>query len=214
MDIYEYGNRPAQTVLLQPVDARDLGSVEKEISFIRENADRDFLLTVFAVNDWNRELSPWEAPAVFGREDFDGCAHDTLNEILSYCTDKTRTYYIGGYSLAGLFALWAAFKTDIFRGVAAVSPSVWFPGFDDFINEHEIKCKNVYLSLGNKEEKTRNPVMSTVGDKIRTINALLDKQGVNCVLEWNAGNHFQNPDKRTASGFSWLLNFAKDSADT
>lgn len=40
---------------------------------------------------------------------------------MKYCTDKDRTYIIGGYSLAGLFALWAAYQTDVFCAVAAAS---------------------------------------------------------------------------------------------
>ena len=73
----------------------------------------------------------------------------------------------GGYSLAGLFSLWAAYQTDVFSGIAAASPSVWFPGFIEYMKEHEIKSETVYLSLGDREEKTRNSVMSQVGNCIR-----------------------------------------------
>ena len=57
----------------------------------------------------------------------------TLEQCLILCTDKSRTYYIGGYSLAGLFSLWAAYQTDVFSGFAAASPSVWFPGFIEYM---------------------------------------------------------------------------------
>ena len=69
-----------------------------------------------------------------------------------------------------------------------------------------IKIKAVYLSLGDKEEKTRNPVMAQVGNAIRSIYQHLSKSGVNCTLEWNEGNHFREPDMRIAKGFSWLIN--------
>ena len=59
----------------------------------------------------------------------------------------------------------SAYQTDVFKGVAAASPSMWFPGFSDYMKEQDIKAKTVYLSLGDKEEKTRNPVMTTVADK-------------------------------------------------
>jgi predicted alpha/beta superfamily hydrolase len=205
MDIYEYGNKSAETVLIQPVDEQELGMIEKEMDEIRQGCDKDFLLAAFKVNVWNNDLSPWEAPAVFGKEDFGGGAQETLAEILKYCRDSSKTYYIGGYSLAGLFALWSVYQTDLFMGAAAVSPSMWFPGFEDFMKENEIKCENVYLSLGNKEEKARNPIMATVGDKIRSANTLLKELGVNCILEWNEGNHFREPESRTAKGYSWLL---------
>lgn len=100
-------------------------------------------------------------------EDFGGGAAETLEKILALCTDPGKTYYIGGYSLAGLFALWAAYQTDRFSGVAAASPSVWFPGFSAYMREHRMKTGTVYLSLGDREEKTRNPVMAQVGACIR-----------------------------------------------
>lgn len=119
-------------------------------------------------------------------------------------SDKKK-YYIGGYSLAGLFSLWAAYQTDVFTGIAAVSPSVWFPGFIDYMREHEIKSKTVYLSLGDKEEKTRNPVMAQVGNCIRSGYDWLKECGIDCTLEWNSGNHFRDPDMRTAKAFAWIL---------
>ena len=82
---------------------------------------------------------------------------------------------------------------------------MWFPGFADYMNGNETKTGAVYLSLGDKEEKARNPVMATVGDRIREAHALLSERGVECVLEWNEGNHFKDPDLRTARAFVWLL---------
>ena len=140
-----------------------------------------------------------------GKDDFGDGAKDTLKEILNYCGDSDKNCYIGGYSLAGLFALWSVYQTDVFKGVASVSPSMWFPGFDEYMREHEIKCNNVYLSLGDKEEKAKNPVMATVGDRVRKSNELLLEKSINCTLEWNQGNHFKEPEIRTAKGFAWLL---------
>ena len=128
-----------------------------------------------------------------------------MEEILLLCSDKSKTYYIGGYSLSGLFSLWAACQTDLFSGIAAASPSVWFPGFIDYMKEYKIKSKNVYLSLGNKEEKTRNPVMAKVGDCIREGHAWIKAEGVNCTLEWNQGGHFKEPMTRTARAFAWVM---------
>ena len=205
MEIFEYGNPDAPVVLLQPVDAHDLASIGSEIRAIRENTARDFRLIAFRVGDWNRDLSPWQAPAVFGREDFGDGAAATLGEIMPFCTDRTKTYFIGGYSLAGLFALWAACQNDLFRGAAAASPSMWFPGFTEYLREHRIGSRHVYLSLGDREEKARNPVMATVGDRIREAYVLLKEQGADCVLEWNEGNHFRDADLRTARAFLWVM---------
>ncbi|MBR2778860.1 MAG: esterase [Firmicutes bacterium] len=206
MKQYIFGNPDANVVLIQPVDDHDLAWIEKETAAIAENSDTDFQLIAVKVHDWNKDLSPWEAPPVFGKESFGNGAGETLEKILEICTDPGRTYYIGGYSLAALFALWAACQTDVFRGVAAASPSAWFPGFTDYMKEHGLQTDAVYLSLGDKEEKTRNQVMATVGVRIREMHALLEERGVNCVLEWNKGNHFKDADLRTARAFAWIMN--------
>ena len=203
MTAFEFGNRDSDTVLIQPVDDHDLEGIENEAELIAKNSGEDFRLIAVKVGDWNRDLSPWEAPPVFGKEPFGGKAEDTLAEILALCADKSKAYLIGGYSMAGLFALWAAYRTDAFAGVAAASPSMWFPGFTDYMRSNEIKCRGVYLSLGDKEEKARNPVTATVGDRIREAYGLLEERGVDCVLEWNEGNHFRDADIRTAKAFAW-----------
>ncbi len=205
MEILEFGNPAASTVLIQPVDDHDLSFMEGEVEAISRLSTRDFRLIALKVDSWNSDLSPWEAPAVFGSEDFGGGAEATLAEVLRLCTDPDKTYILGGYSLAGLFALWAAYRTDVFAGVAAASPSVWFPGFTAFMGAGKPRCRAVYLSLGDREERTRNPVMATVGDCIREARTLLRAQGVPCTLEWNPGNHFKDPDLRTAKAFAWLL---------
>ena len=205
MDIIEYGNKEADIVLIQPVDGHQNSMMENEIAVIRENSGTDIRMIAFKVDNWNSDLSPWEAAPVFGKEGFAGKAEYTLSEIEKYCTDRSKQYYIGGYSLAGLFSLWAAYQSDMFRGVAAASPSVWFPGFDELMKEQKIRCDKVYLSLGDREEKVKNPVMSTVGVRIREAYELLSEQKVNSILEWNEGNHFKDADLRTAKAFSWLL---------
>ena len=200
-----FGNPEAAVTLIQPVDEHDLAGMETELAEIRKRMDRDFCLIALPVEHWNDDLSPWKAPAVFGKEDFGGGAERTLQEVLKRCTDPEKTYILGGYSLAGLFALWAAQQTDVFAAVAAASPSVWFPGFAETVKEHGLRTGAVYLSLGDREEKTRNPVMATVGDRIRQIHAWLEERGTASVLEWNAGNHFQEADVRTARAFAWAM---------
>ncbi len=206
MEVFEYGNPRAKTVLLQPVDEHDLAAIEREAAEIRKRTEADFLLLAVKIGDWNRDLSPWPAPAVFGKADFGGGASETLGEVLEKCREEGREYVIGGYSLAGLFALWAACRTDRFSAVAAASPSVWFPGFTDYMREEELHGRAVYLSLGDREERTRNPVMAAVGDRIREIHDLLEERRVACTLEWNSGNHFKDADLRTAKAFAWVLN--------
>ena len=205
MDVFEYGNPNASLILLQMIGDHDIEMIDHEFDLIQKAVSDELCLIACKVDDWNRDLSPWKAPAVFKSESFGENAAKTLSEVLTYIGEKEQPCIIGGYSLAGLFALWAATKTDRFSKVAAASPSVWFPGFTEYIKENNIKAKAVYLSLGDREEKTRNPVMSQVGNCIQKGYDWLTKCGINCTLEWNQGNHFREPDIRTAKAFAWVL---------
>ena len=210
MKVFEFGDNKSDLILIQMVDSHSIQMIVSETELIRKLSGRDdFRLVACQVDDWNRDLSPWEAPPVFGKEGFGGKAEKTLQDlkesVLSQYGQADRKF-IGGYSLAGLFALWAAYREDSFEGVAAASPSVWFPGFLSMAEKETLKAKRVYLSLGDKEEKTKNPVMATVGDSIRRLHQIYeDADGVNSVLEWNEGNHFREPELRMAKGYAWVI---------
>ena len=102
----------------------------------------------------------------------------------------------------------AAFGTEAFAGIACCSGSLWFKDWDIYMREHTLKRKcSVYLSLGGKEEKTKNAVMATVGDRTREQEKLLleDPFAERVVLEWNPGGHFADSGKRLAKGIKWLM---------
>lgn len=202
MQTYEFGNRDAPFYLIEPIHTPE--GMEHEADIIRELAGPDFFLQAVRV-DWFQDLSPWEAPPVFGKIPFGSGAPKTLDEILKLTGNPEKEYILGGYSLGGLFALWACCRTDRFSGAAAVSPSVWFPGFTAYTASRRMMARQVYLSLGDREEKTKNPVMAAVGGRIREVHEQLCAQGISCCLEWNRGNHFADPDRRTARGFAWVL---------
>ena len=201
----EYGNPKAGTVLIQMVDDHDPNGLKSEVDEIRRLTDTDFYLIALRVKSWNNDLSPWKAPPVFGKEGFGGGAADTLSGVLKYTEDRSRAWYIGGYSLAGLFALWSAYRTDVFKGVAAASPSIWFPGFTDYMRNNTIHAGSIYLSLGDKEAKAGNPLLASVEDRIREAHDLLKEEGIDTILEFNPGNHFKDADIRTARAFAWVM---------
>ena len=209
MKVFEYGEREAETVLIQMVDDHDMSLLDAEVEEIRKTTDVLFRLVAVRVDSWNSDLSPWPAPQAFGNESFGDGAGATLQYVLSLCSDRTKNYYIGGYSLAALFALWSSSQTETFKGVAAASPSVWFPGFTDFLRDNPVKTQSVYLSLGDRESKTRNKTMATVADRILDVRDIILSQNVDCFFEWNEGGHFKNPEKRTAKAFAYLLNSGK-----
>ena len=90
-----------------------------------------FLLVTIELEDWTVELMPWSDGNISRDPEAGKHGQDTLQYILSTLLPDLRGRYgplpviLGGYSLGGLFALWAACRTDAFAAVAAASPSVW-----------------------------------------------------------------------------------------
>ena len=56
MKIYEYGNRDADTVLIQPVDDHDLEGIENEVEIITRSSNRSFYILAVKIEDWNTDL--------------------------------------------------------------------------------------------------------------------------------------------------------------
>ena len=208
-----YGDTGAEYLLLQMANEHDFAGMAREVEAIHRQTAQPFLLAAVQVENWNDDLSPWPAPPVWGKQGFGGRAGDTL-AWLEQAVPRIRRQYsikedgkviLGGYSLAGLFALWAATQTDALYGVAAASPSVWFPGWSEYEAAHPIQAQRVYLSLGDREEHTKNQTMAAVGDNIRALHSALLQRGKACTLEWNAGGHFKDADLRTARAFAWVM---------
>ena len=208
-----YGTDCAEYLLLQMTGEHELQSMDSEVAAIAQSAHH-FLFAAIPVESWNDALSPWKSPAVWGKESFGGNAAGTLRFLTEQAIPTLKQQFalpenvriiLGGYSLAGLFALWASTQTALFSGVAAASPSVWFPGWMEFEQRHPIQTQRVYLSLGDREERTKNAVMAVVGDNIRTLHSQLIARGADCTLEWNSGGHFKDADLRTARAFRWVM---------
>ena len=87
----------------------------------------------------------------------------------------------------------------------SASPSVWYTGWLDYANSHQPQVEHAYLSLGDKEEKTKTKMMSTISKDILRQEQIFKDKGVNCKMEWNEGNHFQDNGIRIAKGFVWLM---------
>ena len=218
---FVYEKKNPEYLLIQPVNEPHAQMLDQQIQFMTEHTEKSFLLVSFLVKDWNRDLSPWCAPAVFGKEDFGEGAGETLAFIEKMLIPEVMRRYrlkesikdipiiLGGYSLAGLFALWSAYQENCtfkFAAVAGMSPSVWFPGWLEYIKTKQIRTKRVYLSLGDREEKTRNAVMRQAGQNIREMDGWYrNSEKVACMLEWNKGNHFQDVDVRCGKGFLWCM---------
>lgn len=209
-----YGTDCAEYLLLQITDELELQHIDSEVEAISQGSAHSFLFAAVPVKSWNDELSPWEAPAVWGKENFGGNAASTLRFLTEQTIPALKQQFVlpenvriilGGYSLAGLFALWASTQANLFFGVSAASPSVWFPGWMEFEQQYPIQAQRIYLSLGDREERTKNLTMAAVGNNIRALHHELAERGKNCTLEWNNGGHFKDADLRTARAFCWVM---------
>lgn len=176
-----------------------------------------FTLVAISNLDWNQDMAPWDSPAAFKKgEPFTGGAGDYLRLLVEEIIPRAEKELVGppawrgiaGYSLAGLFALYTIYQTDVFSRVGCMSGSLWFPGFKEYIFSHEPKRQPdcVYFSLGDKEAKTRNPVLKTVQENTEEIQTFYQNKGIDTVFQLNPGNHFAQGIERTAAGIQWLLN--------
>ena len=175
-----------------------------------------FSLAAVSGLDWDRDLSPWDSPAVFkNSSDFTGGADDYLGFLVGDIIPETELHLpgiplwrgIAGYSLAGLFALYSIYRTDLFSRAGSVSGSLWYPGFKEYVLSHTPvrRPDHVYFSLGEKERKTRNPVLRYVEQDTREICTFFKYNGISTELQLNPGGHHDHASGRTAAGLLWLL---------
>ena len=175
-----------------------------------------FGITVIAceVTDWNLELSPWKGVSIDGSM-LGGGGADFLNWIQNSLFPRidgldivSQKCYMMGYSLAGLFAMWSLYETDLFDGVVCGSGSFWFEGWSEYAKTHSLRKKaSIYLSLGGKEDKTDHPLMATVGTRTKELETLLkaDPLTERIVFELNSGGHFADSVKRLIKGILWTV---------
>lgn len=175
-----------------------------------------FTLVAISNLDWNHDMAPWNSPPVFPKASpCTGGADDYLQLLIRTILPTAEKELsqppcwrgIVGYSLAGLFALYALYQTDLFSRAGSISGSLWFPGIKEYVCTHAFKRKPdcIYFSLGDREHKTRNPVLSTVQRRTVEIQAYCQAVGVDTVFEQNPGNHYSHAAERTAAGLCWLL---------
>jgi len=157
-----------------------------------------FSFLLVSSEDWNKELSPWPAKKVLkGGGDFSGEADGFLDDLLnqSELRQSWKRIIICGYSLAGLFALYACTKTDLFDACASISGSLWYPGFTEYLKMNPVRIQKLYLSLGDLEKNSKQVLLSTVEVKTKEVQDSISAYA-SVVFEINPGNHFNDPNGR------------------
>ena len=99
------------------------------------------------------------------------------------------------------------YKSDVFDKVTSMSGSLLFPNFKEYCLSNRMnKLPNkIYLSLRDKEAKTRNPILKTVEDNTRELAKYFKSQGSEVVFEINQGNHFNDITLYCANGIKAIL---------
>lgn len=207
---------------------------------VESGARTDFLLLAIKPNSWNDDFTPWAVPAFRAGEE---APQGRADAYLSCLTEGIKPYMdihyrtkpepehtaLFGYSLGGLMAVYAIYRTDVFGAAASLSGSLWFDGFCEFM-EREKPLRTdlrVYLSLGKKESRSRNPRMGKVAECTQRAREILAGQleqpdrydgvdGENGVkagtgnrervcFEWNEGGHFRGIEERFAKAVIWWV---------
>lgn len=191
---------------------------------------------------WEENFSPWCAPRVFAKgPNFGNGAQKTLDILISRVipwaesnlTEPPAYRVLVGYSLAGLFSLWAGVtqagvslqvargsqlvaptapqlgSLPAFQRIGAVSGSFWFPGLLDYVDQQlrggAVSLTHAYLSLSDREARTPNPQIMHVQENAELLAAKLRDAGITSTFELNRGNHFQNVDGRIQKALNWLV---------
>jgi len=199
-------------------------------------------LVKIGVDLWEENFSPWCAPRVFAKgPNFGNGAQKTLDTLINQVVPWAESELIEppayrvlvGYSLAGLFSLWAGVSQQVARGyqpddalsqsgaphvdaptptfqrIGAVSGSFWFPGLLDYvdqqISEGVVGLTHAYLSLGDRETRTPNPQIMHVRENAELLASKLENAGITSTFELNRGNHFQNVEGRMQKALDWLV---------
>ena len=182
---------------------------------------------------WEENFSPWCAPHVFAKgPNFGGGAQKTLDILINQIIPWAELELIAppeyrvlvGYSLAGLFSLWAGVTqagisqpgaphvdapVATFQRIGAVSGSFWFPGLLDYVDQQlrggVVGLTHAYLSLGDREARTPNPQIMHVRENAELLASRLESAGITSTFELNRGNHFQNVEGRMQKALNWLV---------
>lgn len=163
------------------------------------------------IGSWGATLTPWPAPALYrGEDDYAGQADQTLEwlvgeampaaEASAHLTPAARA--IVGYSLAGLFSLYAFAHDSRFAAVGCLSGSLWYDGWLEHLEGLALPASGRYafFSLGTKERRGPQPRLKQVQERTEACVELLRRRGVQADLVMNPGGHLTHINERIQAG--------------
>lgn len=210
--------KPSEGKLSNPLLILHCFSEEEEavVKLLKEQEYFSFPLLCINNLDWQKDMCPWDSPALINTEkDFIGGADEYLSllekkiipKAVEIHGEEPSYYALAGYSLAGLFALYAGYRSSLFSRIASVSGSLWYPDFLSFAKEKKMlsKAERLYLSLGTEEAKTKHAVLSTIERKTRELVEHYQSSGYCVNFELNPGNHFCEVEQRIEKAIRWIM---------
>ena len=208
-----FGAKHPGCILVQPSARHENATLKAEAQQIELLSKIPFVLATIELEDWIVDLMPWPDANVSRDEEAGKHGQETLSYLLMALVSELLQRYgplpiiLGGYSLGGLFAIWASMQTDSFKAIAAASPSVWIHNWIPFARKHVPMADYIFLSLGDQEEHVKNQAIARVGDNLRAQYELLQEQlgPEHCTLVWEEGGHFADNEKRLARAFAWCM---------
>ena len=170
-------------------------------------------------NNRTDDYTPWPLQASETMPmDFEGKAEEHLSFISTHVIPFCESEYglassaekrvIGGYSLGGLFSLYAAVNTDLFGTVLSCSSSLWYPDFLDYLKEHPFKAAHpkLYMSVGDQEGTTATNLTAD-----QTLNTLALKDWIEPKFQagdfqftLEEGNHGNDIPGRAWRAVEWV----------
>ncbi len=163
----------------------------------------------------NADYTPWYVePENPKYPEFEGKADEYLDFIvnilkpyveLNYTNIKSNT--ILGYSLGGLFSLYAVTKTNCFDKVVSMSGSFWYKNWIEYLKKSDIDRKiSIYLNCGKKEGSFKDGLAKgNYGFTYLTYEILLEKNLKEVVLELDNKNHLNYVAERFIKAFKWIM---------
>lgn len=185
------------------------GDLSEELMSIAAGEEPMLLFSASAA--WERDYTPWPAPALPGRKPFTGEAP----AYLCFLTEQTHRLWkqfpisggagLLGYSLGGLFALWASGQTREFSLFGSLSGSLWYDGWMEYAASFKPGKARWYLSLGRSEPGWGGERVRDVGEcTLRTQAVLAERFGEeNITMQWNRGGHFTGITGRWRKALRW-----------
>lgn len=167
------------------------------------------------ISDWDNQLTPWPAKGLYHQDpDFKGEAPQFL-EVLTKklipviekeegLTPDLRA--LAGYSLAGLFSVYAFANSAKFECVASMSGSFWYERWTSYItslDRNKQGC-SAFFSLGERERKAKEKILHRVQENTEVTIETLESWGVQVQYHLVPGGHFDNIYERIREGLAFL----------